>query len=394
MKRKTRYQSVCRWSFHAGKGGFVPDGIRPGFARLTTEGFVELVARKVAPRVPENTRLGIAVHYDREVNEESAELFARRLRDANLALSMLSPGAHYYHGYGGLGSLDDGEREKAKAFTRRALDVLAGPLADAQNAACPAVFDIWNGSFGYEIPSVLVMDMLRRADDAVAELIEYAAQVAPGVKVGLEPKPNEGHAAMLYQTSGEVLALRSRLRERGVNVGGFGLINEFGHTEMAGLDLVQEYAAAALEGAIVHVHANSQGADGVRLGGAGKFDIDFGVAPTASTLAVAQIFAESGYSGWVEHDMQPRPYDSEEQNIEHVVRSLCNWEAIARTVEEGALDRAELENLAAARDMVAFEDAVRDAVAGAHALSKELYESGKIAGGIAQCRRGSRSDLT
>lgn len=394
MERRKRYQSVCRWSLHAGKGGFVPDGIRPGFAGLTTGRFVELVAGKIAPRVPENTRLGVAVHYDREVNEESAESLVKQLGEGDLVLSMLSPGAHYYHAYGGLGSLDDREREEALAFARRALDLLAGPLAQAQNPDCPAVFDIWNGSFGYEIPSVLVMDMLKRADDAVARLVEYAAQVAPGVKVSLEPKPNEGHAAMLYQTSGEVLALRSRLRERGVNVGGFGLINEFGHTEMAGLDLVQEYAAAALEGAIVHVHANSQGGDGVRLGGAGKFDIDFGVAPTASTLAVAQILAETDYAGWVEHDMQPRPYDSEEQNIEHVVRSLCNWEAIARTVEEGGLERARLEKLAAARDMVAFEDAVRDAVAGAHALSKELYESGKIADGIAQCRRGSRSDLT
>jgi xylose isomerase len=394
MKRRKRYQSVCRWSFHPGKGGFVPDGIRPGFAGLTTEGFVELVAGKVAPRLPANTKLGVAVHYDREVDEKNAEMLAKMLGEADLALSMLSPGAHYYYGYGGLGSLDEHEREEALAFAKRALDLLAGPLAEVQNPECPAVFDIWNGSFGYEIPSVLVTDMLKRADDAIAGLIEYAAEVAPGVKLGLEPKPNEGHAAMLYQTSGEVLALRSRLRQRGADVSRFGLINEFGHTEMAGLDLVQEYAAAALEGAIVHVHANSQGGDGVRLGGAGKFDMDFGVAPTASTLAVAQILAETGYEGWIEHDMQPRPYDSEEQNVDHVVRSLCNWEAIARTVEGGALDRAGMEKLAAARDMVAFEDVVRGAVAGAHALSKELYESGKIAGGIAQCHRGSRSDST
>ena len=377
MTREVRYQSICRWSFHAGKGGFVPDGIRPSFAGLSTEAFVEIIAGQVAPRLPENTRPGIAVHYDREVSEENAESFSRVLKDSGLALSMISPGAHYYFAYGGIGSPDERERSRALEFAKEAMNLLGGPLADVQDSACPAVFDIWNGSFGYEIPSVLLVDMLKYADESIAELLEYAGRTVPGVKLGVEPKPNEGHAAMLYQTSGEVLALRSRLKARGVDVRNFGLINEFGHTEMVGLDAVQEYAAAALEGAIIHVHANSQGGDGVRLGGAGKFDIDFGVSPSATTLGIAQILAETDYSGWIEHDMQPRPYDSEEQNIERVIRSVCNWEAIARTVEDGSLDRGELTALAAARDMAAFEEVIRDAISRAHALSKELYESSR-----------------
>jgi hypothetical protein len=40
-----RYQSVCRWSFHPGKGGFVPGNIRPEFRDMTPSGFVGLVAR-------------------------------------------------------------------------------------------------------------------------------------------------------------------------------------------------------------------------------------------------------------------------------------------------------------------------------------------------------------
>jgi xylose isomerase len=372
-----RYQSVCRWSFHPGKGGFVPDAIRPGLAGMSPEGFVRLVAEKVAGRVPANTRLGVAVHYDREINEKTAAPFARSLKDAGLALSMLTPGAHYYFAYGAIGSLDPAERRKAVDFSKKTLNLLAGPLKDAQSPECPAVFDIWNGSFGYEIPSVLVMDMLKYADDSLAELLEYGRKVVgPALKSGVEPKPNEGHAAMLYQTSGEVLALRGRLRASGVNTDNFGLVNEFGHTEMSGLDPAQEYSAAALEGALIHVHANSQGADGVRLGGPGKFDVDFGVAPSATTLAIAQILSETRYRGWVEHDIQPRPYDSEPQNIDRVVRSLCNWEAIVRTVEKGLPARARLETAAASRNMLEFEDIMRDAVASTHSLSKELYAAG------------------
>jgi len=373
---KTRYQSVCRWSFHPGKGGFVPDNIRPGFKGMEPAQFAAFVAEEIRPRLPENTILGVAVHYDREINEKTAESFAGALKNHGLALSMITPGAHYYNAYGGLGSLDAAERKNALEFSRKTIELLAGPLSETKDPDCPPAFDIWNGSFGYEIPSVLVMDMLKHADDSIAELIEYARKLVPGIKVGVEPKPNEGHSAMLYQTSGEVLALRSRLRQRGLDTADFGLINEFGHTEMAGLDLVQEYAAASLENAVMHVHANSQGADGVRLGGAGKFDIDFGVAPTSTTLAIAHILNETGYNGWIEHDMQPRPYDSEGQNIDRVVRSLCNWEAIARVVEDGAVVREKLAGLAESRNMLDFEDSIRDAVSETHRLSRELYESG------------------
>lgn len=371
----TRYQSVCRWSFHPGKGGFVPGSMRPGFRNLTPAGFVKLVAEKVKPRVPENTVLGVAVHYDKEINEDSARDFVQALKDNGLYLSMVTPGAHYHFGYGGIGSPDPDERAAAGDFGRRALDLMLGELAEAAHPDCPPVFDIWNGSFGYEVPSVLLKDMLEYADGAVIELYERGRGADPDFRMGIEPKPNEGHPAMLYQTSGEVLALRARMERAGIDVSGFGLVNEFGHTVMTGLELAQEYAAAALEGAIVHVHANSQGGDGVRLGGPGKFDIDFGVSPAADTLAVAGILEESGYKGWIEHDMQPRPYDNEAQNVNGVVRSLCNWEAVARVASSGPATRAELEKLASARDMAAFEDAVRDAVAAAHVLSRELYST-------------------
>ncbi|MHC4663945.1 MAG: sugar phosphate isomerase/epimerase family protein [Planctomycetota bacterium] len=368
-----RYQSVCRWSFHPGKGGFVPSNVRPEFADMTPEGFAKLVAEKIAPRVPGNTKIGLAAHYDKEINEKTAESFARALKGSGLYLAMITPGAHYYFAYGGIGSSDPDERKKAGDYTKRTMDIMLGPLADVQHPDCPAAFDIWNGSFGYEVPSALLMDMLKYADESIGALMEYAASKKPGTRIGVEPKPNEGHPAMLYQTSGEVLALRARLERAGHDVSNFGLINEFGHTEMAGLDLVQEYAAAALEGAVIHVHANSQGGDGVRLGGGGKFDIDFGVAPSSTTLAIAQILNRSGYTGWIEHDMQPRPYDNAAQNIDRVVRSICNWEAIARTVESGIPDEKEIEKLASQKKTMEFEDAIRDAVAGAHALSKELY---------------------
>lgn len=375
-KPPTRFQSVCRWSFHAGKGGFVPKNIRPEFTEMPPVHFIDLLATRVLPRIPANTRLGVAFHYDREVDEKSAKSLAKALKENGLAFSMGSPGAHYYWGFGGIASLDPKERKAASDYARRAVDVFLGPMKSAQDPRCPLVTDIWNGSFGYEIPTVLVREMLKHADESLASLLDYAQSLDPKARLGVEPKPNEGHPAMIYQTGGDVLALRARLARAGHDVSHFGLINEFGHTEMVGLDVVQEYAAASLENAIIHVHANSQGADGVRLGGSGKYDIDFEVAPSSTTLAIAQILIETKYRGWLEHDIQPHPYDSAAQNIDRVVRSICNWEAICRTVESGALDLKRLLELASARNMMAFEDIVRDAVAQAHELSKDLYDAG------------------
>jgi len=367
---------VCRWSFHAGKGGFVPGNMRPEYRNMPPARFAEFVAARIVPRVPENTRIGVAVHYDREVDEKTAKDLAKALKDNRLAMSMGSPGLHYYWGFGGIASPDPAERKAANDYARRAIDVFLGQMKTAEDPRCPIVTDIWNGSFGYEIPSILLREMVKHADESIASLLEHAQSLDPKARMGVEPKPNEGHPAMIYQTGGDVLALRGRLERAGHDVSHFGLINEFGHTEMVGLDVVQEYAAASLENAIIHVHANSQGADGVRLGGAGKYDIDFEVAPSSTTLAIAQILLESGYRGWLEHDIQPHPYDNAEQNIDRVVRSICNWEAICRTVESGMLDATRLRALASARNMMAFEDTVRDAVAKAHTLSKELYEIG------------------
>ncbi len=343
---------------------------------MSPTGFAEFVARHVAPSAPEGTILGVAMHYDGEVDEDSAADLALSLRENGLFLSMLSPGAHGRFAYGSLGSPDPLERASALDFFRRALDLLQGPLAPAHHPERPAVFDIWVGSLGYEIPTVIVSDMLRWADDAIADLLARSLAGGAGVRMGVEPKPSEGHPALLYQGSAEVLALRGRLRASGLDVSAFGLVNEFGHTQMSGMELVQDYAAALLDGAVVHVHANSQGADGARLGGAGKYDIDYGVGPDAATLAVAQLLSDSGYDGWVEHDIQPRPYDDVRGAVGRIIRSICSWEAVMRVAESGALSRDRLLRVASARRTMDIEDMVRDAMSEAHRLSKELFRQG------------------
>jgi xylose isomerase len=123
---------------------------------------------------------------------------------------------------------------------------------------------------------------------------------------------------------------------------------------------------------LTHMHLNSQGYnDGIVLGGPGKFDIDHGVRICGMNVALASLVAEAGYARWKGHDIQPRPYDNEEQAIDRVVRSILSWEACAKAAAE--LDNNRLMTLLAQRDTAKAEDLMREAVASAQSHFTRMY---------------------
>ena len=127
------FHSICRWTFNAGKGGFVPADIRPAWAadRFNSADFVRLVRERIAPRLPENIVLGVEMHVDNEVSEDCAPAVARALAETGLYLAMITPGAHVHFGYGGIASLDPAERRRAAELGRRTVEIAYGPLAAA-----------------------------------------------------------------------------------------------------------------------------------------------------------------------------------------------------------------------------------------------------------------------
>lgn len=106
----TSFHGVCRWTFHAGKGGFVPGSIRPewDWDKLDTAGVVRLIKKEIAPRMPTHVQLGFEVHYNTEVDERTAAAVADALGESQIYLGMITPGAHSHFGYGGIASLDPG----------------------------------------------------------------------------------------------------------------------------------------------------------------------------------------------------------------------------------------------------------------------------------------------
>jgi xylose isomerase len=209
------HHSVCRWTFHAGRGGFVPPDAIPEWDEdnLDTVGMVELVKERIAPRLPDGIRLGIELHYDYEVNEENAEDVARAIVENGMYLALLTPGAHRHFAYGGVASLDPSEREKAGEYAARTVDLAYGPLRRAWHPepGMRPTLVLWNGSWGYDLATPAIGQMYRNLKESVSDLCRHEAHKGSELFIAIEPKPNEGHPAMLLPTVASVILFWKRL---------------------------------------------------------------------------------------------------------------------------------------------------------------------------------------
>lgn len=196
----------------------------------------------------------------------------------------------------------------------------------------------------------------------MANLCQYGDDLDRGLYWAIEPKPNEGHPAMLLPTVASAIVFWIKVAaDFNISLERKGVNKEFGHSEMIGLDVLHDTVEEIENNMLIHMHVNSQGYnDGITLGGPGKFDIDHGVRVCGTNIALASLVEESGYNRWKGHDIQPRPYDNEDQAADRVVRSILSWEACARSARE--LDYAELATLLEHRQTAQAEDLMREAV--------------------------------
>ena len=377
MKKKISYHSICTWTFNAGKGGFTPPDARPEWdgRRLTTIGVVELIRDRIKPRLPENIRLGLEAHYDYEYDEKNAEELAGALKTSGICLAMATPGAHRYFAYGGICSLDPEERARARDYGIRSLGLVYGPLRKAWHAdpgLSPSLV-IWNGALGYDVATVCIGTMYKYLKESVAALCKAEAELGGALYIAVEPKPNEGHPAMMLPTVASAIVFWRRLAmEYGVSLERKGVNKEFGHSEMIGLDHVYDTVEEIDNNMLVHMHINSQGYnDGIVLGGPGKFDIDHGARINGMNIAIAGLMKQYGYSRWKGHDMQPRAYDSADKAIDRVIRSILSWDACEHAA--GTIDYEQLEKMLANRETARAEDVMRHAVMEAQNYFDRIY---------------------
>lgn len=370
------YHSICAWTFNAGKGGFTPSNYRKEWdsGSFDTIDKVRLIKEKIAPRLPSNIVLGLEAHYDYEYNEENASRLADALVDSGIYLAMATPGAHRHFAYGGICSLDKNERAKAVDYGVRALDLVYGPLKKAWLPGKAPSFVLWNGSFGYDLATVAIKDMYNFLKENIAGLCKYEQKKGGKLFIAIEPKPNEGHPAMLLPTVASAIVFWKKLKEEyKIDISKKGVNKEFGHSEMIGLDHVYDTVEEIDNNMLMHMHINSQGYnDGILLGGPGKFDIDNGARINGYNIAIAGLVKQAGYNRWKGHDMQPRAYDDEAQATDRVIRSILSWDACEKAA--GQLDHKKLYKFLQERETAKAEDLMREAVVYAQKVFDRLYK--------------------
>jgi xylose isomerase len=216
--------------------------------------------------------------------------------------------------------------------------------------------------------------MYNNLKESVAKFCAYEKIKGSELFIGIEPKPNEGHPAMLLPTVASALLFWRRLNEEyGIALDRKGVNKEFGHTEMIGLDPVLDTVEELDNGMMVHMHMNSQGLnDGIVYGGPGKFDIDHGVRINGMNIAIAGLINDAGYNRWRGHDIQPRPYDNENQAVDRIVRSILSWEACDMASME--VDYELLLRHLSKRETTRAEDMMREAVVNAHNYFNNMYK--------------------
>lgn len=373
----TSLHSLCRWTFHEGVGRFVPSGIRPAWGpdQFDTVDFIHLLQDEIAPRLPDHIELGVELHYNNEIDEDNAADIAAALDETDLSLAMVTPGAHLHYAYGGIASLDPDERAAAEAFGERCVELAYGPLHSAWSddpAKAPSLV-IWNGSFGYDLATVELRRMYQNLKESLAKLCQFEAEQGGGLYITLEPKPNEGHPAMLIPTVASAIVMWYRIADEfDVPLDRKGVNKEIGHSEMIGLDYVHDTIEELDNGMMHHTHLNSQGyTDGIVMGGPGRFDIDQSTRINGMNIAMAGVMQNAGFDRWKGHDIQARPYDDTNQALDRAVRSVLSWEACEHAAR--ALDTNELRAHLARRDTAKAEDLMRAAVASAQQWFDDHY---------------------
>jgi xylose isomerase len=116
-------------------------------------------------------------------------------------------------------------------------------------------FVLWGGREGSEYDTAKdVQAALDRYREAMNLLTEFVTDRGYGIRLALEPKPNEPRGDILLPTVGHALAFISSLDRPEL----VGVNPEVGHEQMAGLNFVHGVAQALWHGKLFHIDLNGQ----------------------------------------------------------------------------------------------------------------------------------------
>ncbi len=158
------------------------------------------------------------------------------------------------------------------------------------------VFVLWGGREGMEAEAAkdvrLALDRYKEGIDLVCEFIDERDL---GLRIALEPKPNEPRGDILLPTVGHVLAFIGALERPDM----VGLNPEFAHETMSGLSFTHAVAQTLWHDKLFHIDLNAQ-----RIG---KFDQDFrfGSEGIRDAFYVVKLLEDARWEGMRHFDAHP-----------------------------------------------------------------------------------------
>ncbi|MGC7099967.1 xylose isomerase [Amycolatopsis lurida] len=159
-----------------------------------------------------------------------------------------------------------------------------------------STFVLWGGREGSETDAAkdinAAMDRYREGIDFLAQ---YVIDQGLGLRLALEPKPNEPRGDILLPTVGHALAFISTLDNHEI----VGVNPEVGHEQMAGLNVVHGIGQALWQGKLFHIDLNGQRGP--------RFDQDlvFGHGDVLSSFFLVDLLENGGYEGPRHFDYKP-----------------------------------------------------------------------------------------
>jgi len=183
---------------------------------------------------------------------------------------------------------------KDGAFTSNDPKVRAYALQKTMNAIDlgaelgAKVFVFWGGREGTDTDaSKNPVDAIKRNREAMNFFSEYVLDHKYGMKLALEPKPNEPRSDMYNPTIGHMLAFIATLDHPEM----FGVNPEMAHEHMAGLNFMHGVSMAWEAGKLFHIDLNDQAF--------GRYDQDlrFGSNNPKAAFFLVKFLEDVGYAG-------------------------------------------------------------------------------------------------
>jgi xylose isomerase len=277
---------------------------------------------------------------DDTAREQHIKRFRAALEETGLVVPMATTNlfTHPVFKEGGLTNNDRDIRRYALRKVMRNMDLAAELGAQT--------YVLWGGREGTEVDTAKDLKAaLDRYREGIDTLAQYSIDRGYGLRLALEPKPNEPRGDIFLPTVGHALGFISSLEHADL----VGLNPEVGHEQMSNLNFTHGIAQALWQGKLFHIDLNGQHGP--------KFDQDlvFGHGDLLSAFATVDLLENGFPSGGPTYD-GPRHFDYKPLRTEDIdgvwASAAANMSTYLLLKERAAAFRADpevQEALAAAR---------------------------------------------